>query len=182
MLITCGFCGKESNKSSSAARRAERDCKPIFCNRKCFVDSRRMTKAEKVELKRLYDIEYRNKNRDTINQRKREFFKKNYDPVKAAIERKKTMHRHVEYCRRPEYVEKKKVYDRSYKAKLNYGELWEVHVLTLEIQDEVLSKMSRYQIDLESNTLNKKQRRTRDEKRTNSEEFERSSLGHIDQR
>jgi len=180
--ITCCFCGKESYKENSSIMRAKKDNLPMFCDRKCSSSNKKTSKAEKVELKRLYDEEYRLKNKDSLKVSKAEYNKRTYDPVKAAVKRKGTMWRHVEYCRTPEYREKKKEYDRVYTAKKDYGELWEIQLLTLDIKDEVLSRMTRYQIDLESNTLNKKLRRTRNEQRTNSEEFKRSTLGHIDQR
>jgi len=166
MKITCSFCGKESEKDNSAVNRAKKINAPMFCNKKCWGDSRRTSKEAKIEVKRLYDIEYRK--RPDYKQKKHESFKRNYDPVKAAEERKKNMSRHVAYCQQPKYKEYKKQYDRVRRAKLKYGELWEVQILTLEIQDEVLSRMTRYKIDLESNTLNKRQERKRHEQRINS--------------
>ena len=180
--VTCSFCGAESEKPNGAINRAIKSNLSMYCDRKCSSANKKTSKAEKIELKRLYDEQYRLKNKDSLKVSKAEYNKRTYDPVKAAVKRKKNMARHVEYCRQPEYKEKKKQYDRNYRAKLKYGELWEVAVLAMQIQDEVLSKMTRYQIDLESNTLNKKLRRTRNEQRTNSEEFKRSTLGHIDQR
>lgn len=178
--ITCSFCGKEHEKPNGAINRAKKSGSSMYCDRKCSSESRRTSEEDKVEKKRLYDVEYRK--RPEYKQKKHESFKRNYDPVKAAIKRKQNMHKHVEYCRKPEYKEYKKQYDRVRRAKLKYGELWEVQILTLEIQDEVLSRMTRYKIDLESNTLNKKLRRTRNEQRINREEFKRGALGHVDQR
>ena len=178
--ITCSFCGKEQKKESSAVNRAKKNKLPMYCDRKCFSASRKTSNEDKIEKKRLYDIGYRK--RPDHKQKKHESFKRNYDPVKAAVKRKENMHKHVAYCQKPEYKKKKKQYDRIRRAKLKYGELWEVQLLTLEIQDEVLSRMTRYKIDLESNTLNKKLRRTRNEQRTNSEKSKIGTLGHIDQR
>lgn len=165
--IICSFCKNEVYKTISAINRANKEDRPMYCDRKCSAKAKITTKAEKIEAKRLYDIEYRQ--RTDHKQKKSESFKRNYDPIKAAIERKKTMPRHIKYCRQPEYVKKKRQYDRVRRSKVKYGDLWEVHLLTMEIQDEVLSRMTRYEIDLESNTLNKIQKRKRHEQRINRE-------------
>jgi ribosomal protein L24E len=178
--IICCFCGKEVEKTTGAINRANKNNLPMFCDRKCSSANKKTSKEDKIELKRLYDLGYRK--RPDHKQKKSESFQRNYDPVKAAAKRKETMWRHVEYCRQPEYKLKKKEYDRIYRAKLKYGELWEVAILTMKIQDEVLSRMTRYKIDLESNTLNKSQRRKRHERQINSEKLKECPLGHIDQR
>lgn len=180
--IFCSHCGKEFEKDNSAINRAVKNNLPMYCDRECFGLSHRTTKSVKVEKKRIYDIEYRELNQEKIKKTKSEYNKKTYNPALAAIERKKNMHRHVEYCRQPEYKEKKRIYDREFKAKKDYGELWEIQLLTLKIEEECLSQMSRYQINLESNTLNKTQKRKRHEQRINSEKFKGCPLGRIDQR
>ncbi len=43
-------------------------------------------------------MEYRRKNRAALKAKKAERHKRTYDPVKAAVVRKKRMPRHVEYC------------------------------------------------------------------------------------
>ena len=65
-----------------------------------------------MEEKRLYDAAYRKKNLAMLKAKKRAYFKRTYDPVKAAIGRKARMARHVAYCRRPEYREWKRAYDK----------------------------------------------------------------------
>jgi len=88
------------------------------------------------------------------------------------------MHRHVEYCRRPEYRAKKKVYDRKYKAKLNYGPLWEHQVLIMQIFDEV-NKHDRYRIKYDQGVLNKTQTRKREHEAINSEKLKRNPLADL---
>ena len=166
--IKCSYCGKLTKKENSAIGRAKKSNSPMYCNRNCSSESRKISKEEKIEKKRLYDLSYRE--RLDYRKRKSESFKRNYDPVKAAAKRKENMHKHAEYCRKPEYVIKKKQYDRVRRAKIKYGDLWEIHLLTMQIQDECLTRMTRYQINLESQTLNKKQRRKRNEQRLNSEQ------------
>lgn len=180
--IICSYCGKEVDKTTGAVNRANKDNLPMFCDRKCSSANKKTSKSEKVENKRLYDIGYRNNNSESLKVKKAIWFKGYYDPIEAAIKRKENMHRHVKYCRQPDYVKKKKEYDRVYRAKKNHGEYWEVALLLLEIQDEVLSRMTRYEIDLESNTLNKSLRRKRHERKINSEKLKECPLGHINQR
>lgn len=177
--IICDHCGEKTIKPNGQVNRAVRDEKPLYCNRKCSGLAQRCNKTsgELKEEKRLYDIGYRNKNSESMKIKKAEYFQRTYDPAEAAIERKKNMHRHVEYCRKPEYRAKKKIFDRKYVAKKCYGDLWEVQVLTLDIQDEVKSRMTKQQIRVEAGIYNKSQRRHRHEQRTNSEKFESRTLG-----
>lgn len=160
--VNCQQCGKSIQKEVQHVNRAKRRGNKLFCDRVCFGLSRRknQSKGELVEKKRLYDIEYRNKNRDILKAKKSEYFQRTYDPQKARIERKKNMQRHIEYCRRPEYVEWKKEYDKQYRAKKDFGEFWESKLALQEI-DEIL-KPHRYEIMIENGTFCKAQRRKRE--------------------
>lgn len=46
----------------------------------------------------------------------------------------------IKYYKKPEPKSKQRAYDRKYKAKRSYGELWEHQVLILNINDEVRKK------------------------------------------
>jgi len=155
------------------------DGKRLFCNRKCSGLSKKLnkTKEQLVEEKRIYDSKYRLINFDKIKSRKAEAFKRNYDPVKAAVIRKERMHLHVAYCRTEKYKAWKKEYDKKYRAKQQYGEFWEAFLLLMNIEDEVYSRMDYYTIKFESGILNKTQRRKRHE-RSNSTKLERSAMGN----
>jgi len=179
--MKCGFCGDPVNKTASAINRAKKDNRKLYCDRKCAGLSRRINKSidVKKEEKRLYDIEYRNKNKDLLKRKKGEYFQRTYDPVEAAKKRALTMDRHVEYCRKPEYRLKKKAYDRIYKAKQTYGHLWEHQLLILEIYDEV-NKEGRAKIKYDNGCTNKTQNRKRENERLNSEKFERNTLGNTE--
>ena len=110
MKFNCGHCGAICNKPTSHVRRAiKRGYKP-YCNRKCSGLARRKhrTKTELIKRKRLYDAEYRIINQAMLKAKKAAWFQLAYDPEKASIERKKNMHKHIEYCRQPEDVAKKK--------------------------------------------------------------------------
>jgi CRISPR/Cas system CSM-associated protein Csm2 small subunit len=166
----CATCGKELDKSASAINRAKRDGKPLYCNKVCFGLSRRTNKTDeqKKEEKRLYDIAYREKNLARIKTGKHEWFQRTYDPVKAAVERKKKMPQHVEYCRQPEYKKKKQVYDAQHRAKKQFGEFYESFLILQQIDQEVASRASKYEIGLENGTINKAQTRRRNYERTYS--------------
>lgn len=101
------------------------------------------TKAEKA----AYDKEYRRKNRAMLKSKKAAYFQLTYDPVRAAKERKKTMARHIEYCRRPEYKKKKFTYDRK-RESAQYGEFAEcreiLKVLMKEIKRQEPDRFERY--------------------------------------
>jgi hypothetical protein len=95
--IVCPYCGKTTPKETGAVVRARKLGAPIYCNRICAGLGRRNNKTteQKKEEKRLYDIEYRNKNYDRLKIEKAESFKRRYDPEKARIQRKANMHKHV---------------------------------------------------------------------------------------
>lgn len=87
----------------------------------------------KKEEKRLYDIEYRRKNLESIKKRK----KKYYNLIKNTPEHKETQRRynqkkmveHVEYCRRPDQKIKTKKRDQIRR----HGEYRECYELIEEI-------------------------------------------------
>lgn len=180
MLITCPVCELEVDKPKGAVNRAKKKGLSIYCGRECAGIARRNSKTvnQKKAEKAAYDKLYRAKNADRIKKEKAEWFRQTYDPVKAAEERKKNMHKHVQYCRQPKYRARKKEYDRAYRAKKHYGEFWEAQVLSLKIREECLKRQSDYEIRLEIGNLNKAQRRKRDVT-TNSRKLERSPLGYI---
>lgn len=166
ILVNCA-CGHPAMLEAGAVNRARRKGAPIYCTRECSGVFRRKNKtadqrkAEKAE----YDRQRRAELADEIRAAKREYHKRAYDPVAAAEARKAKMPRHVEYCRRPEYREWKREYDRQYRAKQEFGPFWEASLLLLDLQAEVLTRATRYEIDLQSGTLNKKQVRRRDYER-----------------
>ena len=93
--------------------------------------------AQKKKEKAAYDREYRAKNRALLKAKKAAYFQRTYDPVKAAEERKKKMPQHIEYCRRPEYKAKKKLYDHNRMRGRYDGEWLEVALLLYELQKEI---------------------------------------------
>lgn len=173
VVFRCARCRKQTAKESSAVNRAKKSGLRLFCDRRCAGLARRSgkTKTEKREAKRLYDIEYLAGNRERRLAQKREYHKRTYDPEKAAGVRKKRMPRHVEYCRRPEYRAKKHEYDAKRYAK-QFGPFAECVGILQELNAEIASRMSKYEIYMANGRYDKYAERRR-ERRLTSEEFHR---------
>lgn len=163
MRYRCAHCGKLADKAAGHVNRAQAAGLKLYCNRRCSGLGRRKhkTKAQKREEKRLYDIEYRANNLETIKAKKRAHFQKTYDRKAAAEYRKQRMHLHVEYCRRPEYRAWKREYDRKYRAK-EFGDFAEAYMLTLDINREIKGRTTNAQVKYENGCTNKSQRRERE--------------------
>jgi len=162
MKILCAHCGKKTEKPTGHVRRSRKDGLLLYCGRTCSGLGRRKgkTKAQKVAEKRLYDMAYRAKNLERIKSKKRAYFQRTYDPKKAAVQRKKRMHLHVAYCRQPRYKAWKRGYDQKCRA-MKYGPFAEAYLLAVNLNREIKSRTTNYEIRLENQTLNKKQARTR---------------------
>ena len=119
-----------------------------------------MTKAEKA----AYDREYRKKNLAWIKAKKAAYFQRTYDPVKAAKERKKTMPKHVEYCRQPWYKAYKREYDKQRRAG-RFGEFKEAYEALLLLKKEIKKQQpDRFELYKQAgrhqwNPINQKRRR-----------------------
>jgi len=178
--VICEQCGRKVEKPTGHVNRARKEGRKLFCSRRCFGLSRRHNKsdAQKKEEKRLYDMEYRAKNRPMLKVKKAAYFQRTYDPEKAKVERKKRSAAHAEYCRRPEYKAWKKVYDQKYRAKKHYGEFWESFLVLLDLERTVEGQMPSYERKLRMGLLNKKQTRNRHDRKTHSKELEAVPLGN----
>lgn len=110
----------------------------MYCSRNCFGKSRRKNIAKDIRVKNKaeYDREYRKKNKKLLKKKKRAYFERTYDPVKAAKERKKTMAQHVEYCRQPEYKKKKRKYDKKRRAE-KFGEFADAYELLQKLEKTI---------------------------------------------
>lgn len=164
MKIKCAHCGKRCDKPAGAVNRSLAAGMRLFCDRRCSGLAKRQhkTKAQRVAEKAAYDAKYRRKNFERIKAGKREHFRRTYDPVKAAIERKKTMKRHVEYCRRPEYKQWKRWYDAEYRAK-EYGEFAEAYKTVVDLNREIKKRIKSYEKHQQNQTGIKAQRRRRED-------------------
>ncbi len=162
MKIRCAHCRKVAERQTSAVNRARKDGLPIFCDRRCAGLARRKhkTKAQKVAEKRAYDMAYRRKNIERLKAEKAAYFQRTYDPKKAAVVRKARMHLHVAYCRQPRYRALKQAYDQKRRDN-EYGPFAEAARLAIDLNREVKSRSSNYEIRRQNQTGNKRQERAR---------------------
>jgi hypothetical protein len=165
MKVRCDHCGKPTEKEPGHVNRSRKLGMKLFCGFRCFGLSRRKhkTKAQKIEEKRLYDVEYRRKNLAKIKANKKAYFQRTYDPVKAAVERKKRAKFHAEYCRRPSYRLWKREYDRRRRDGM-YGAFAEAARLTIELNREIKERATNEQIKIANGTWSKPQHRRRADK------------------
>lgn len=162
--MNCEHCGKPHNKQTGEINRARNGGYRLFCSKKCSGLARRKhkTKAQKVVEKRLYDEQYRTKNLAMLKAKKAEYFRRTYDRVAAAKYRKSRMHKHVEYCRRPQYKAYKSGYDAQYRAKREYGEFWEAGMLLTQIDKEIDHRATYEELQQAKGTQNKSTQRKRE--------------------
>ena len=141
----CPQCQLPFDAKVSRINRAEKIGAPLYCGKVCFGLANRLknppTEAERKAAKAEYDRQYRERNAEKRKQSHAEYFKHWYaqpeNRAAARAIRKANMQRHVEYCRRPEYREYKRGYDRQYQAKRDYGEFAEAALMLRELKDEV---------------------------------------------
>lgn len=163
--IYCASCGSLLHKKTGEINRAAKNGRQLYCGRSCAGLARRLknppSEAERKEAKRLYDAKYREEKKSEIKIKKRDYFKRTYDPVKAAEDRKKRMPKHVEYCSQPAYKAWKREYDKNYRAKKYFGVFAEAAILLQDIEREIAKQATRYEIYRINGTLNKAQKRKR---------------------
>lgn len=165
MKFACAHCGKTAEKPTGEVNRARKAGLRIFCNRRCSAQARRKhkTKAQRVAEKAAYDKGYRAKNLASITAKKADYFRRTYDPAKARIERKKRAAAHAEYCRRPEYKRWKQGYDRRYRGNKLFGPFAEAWMVVVDLNREIKSRSSNYEIRRQNQTWGKRQARASEE-------------------
>jgi hypothetical protein len=161
MKIRCARCKKPAELSASHVNRSRANGMKLYCSRRCAGMAHRKgkTKAQRVAEKKAYDENYR-KTSTTLKARRHAHHLKNYDPVKEAVRRKKTMPQHVEYCRQPWYKKWKSEYDARYRAK-EFGAFADAYRLTLELNREIKRRITNGEIKWQNQTSNKAQFRRR---------------------
>ncbi|MCK5608262.1 hypothetical protein KAR91_40650 [Candidatus Pacearchaeota archaeon] len=94
---------------------------------------------DKKEEKRLYDIEYRRKNKEKLAEKKRIYNSTARAKLLAKKRRQKPERKqyHNEYCRQPEYRKYKHLYDVAIGAMKKYGEYWEAAVILIQIERKI---------------------------------------------
>lgn len=144
---TCQQCGRRFSRVLAylTYRRKHGLGDRLFCGLKCFGLSRRThkSKAQRVADKAEYDRLYRERNREMLKAKRHAYFKRTYDPAKAAKERQHKMAWHVEYCRRyysdPANKAHKVAYDAARRS-AKYGDYAEAHLVALELKKELLRR------------------------------------------
>lgn len=109
--------------------RAMRVGSPLFCSQTCSGIAHRTdtrTKEQKVADKAEYDRQYRERNRESLQGKKANYYRENHDREKEREVRQRRMPLHVEYCRRPEYKNYKREYDANRRAS-EYGPFGEAY-------------------------------------------------------
>src|SRR6185312_104718 len=140
----CQHCGAVVPQPQSSINRAIREGKPLYCNRTCAGLARRVPPDRKKEAKRAYDAQRRVELAAEISAKKAAYYQRTRDPAKERERRLQNMDRHVEYCRRPEYVAYKQDYDRQYRAE-EYGEYAEAYLLLLDLEREIRARSTWYE-------------------------------------
>lgn len=148
MRLRCALCKRSFERAAGHVSRSLKIGAPLYCTRECAGLARRMknprTKAQLRAEKKAYDAVYRERNLATIKAKKAARYQANRDPVKEAAVRKKRMHLHVEYCRRPEYKAWKSKYDLRYRAK-EYGPFADAYLLLLDLDRELRRQATSYE-------------------------------------
>lgn len=163
VLKICDNCGKEFERLATEVKYREKTqmCKHTYCSQECAGLARRSNKAQedKRREKAEYDARRRILKREEIRLKKAEYYQRTRDPVKEREYRKANVSRHVEYCRRPEYKQYKREYDRQYRSK-EYGEFSDCYLLLIDLQKETRARLdsteSLIQRDIHNKTLRRK--------------------------
>jgi hypothetical protein len=146
--VKCNQCSAQFECSGARANRASKIGAPLYCGRACAGLGRRLkntpTEKERKAAKAVYDREYRALNHELLRQKKAIWHRDHYDRERAAVERKKRMPQHVEYCRHPEYKAYKHEYDARRKE-AEYAEWAETWRLLLDLEKEIRSQASAYE-------------------------------------
>lgn len=163
MECRCSVCGSVFDVTVGAFNRAAKKGYSPRCSLQCAGIERRSgkTKEEKKAEKAAYDAEYRTARIDTIKARKHEYYKRTFDREKARLIRKSRMPNHVEYCRRPEYRQYKKIYDANRRDIMMYGEFATAARALILLEKEISSNYDWYDIATQKGTINKKLQRSR---------------------
>lgn len=172
VAVVCKQCDEAFYALAGHVNRAAKRGAPLYCGRVCAGLGRRKAdkltgeafKAAKVE----YDRQRRAKLGEELLAKKRAAYHAelaaNPEKVRARekLNRSNRRAEHVEYCRRPEYREYKRQYDRQHLARKHYGPFAEAALILRDLETTVLERASRYELDLAAGQLGKVQRRKRE--------------------
>jgi hypothetical protein len=130
-----------------------------------------MTKEEK----RLYDIEYRRKNKERIKERQKKY---NESPAGRATQKRQREKRkkyHADYIKSDRYRKWKKEYDKNYRSRKEYGEFWECFIILIQIYKLIPNREVKQQLSLNNKSIKRK----RNYEKLKCKEFKGYSLGNL---
>lgn len=166
----CRHCGAVVKQPAGAITRAMKLGANLFCGKSCAglfksVNGAKywMTDAERRAAKSEYDKRRRAQMREEINARKRQYHHatKHARADVLRAHRVKRREYHAEYCRQPQYVERKAAYDRDLRARKQFGEFAEAFLILQKVEGEVADRATRQEIMQTNGTYNKAQNRRR---------------------
>jgi hypothetical protein len=146
--MECPQCQCEFFPETSRLNRAAKIGAPLYCGKECAGLARRTEKpseAERKAAKATYDRERRERLVERIKEEKAAYYQRTRDPEKERVKRAANMHKHVEYCRSPEYKIKKAAYDRRKRFEA-FGPFAEAAMLLEDLEREISSRATRYEI------------------------------------
>lgn len=175
--VACSGCGTSFKKRAGCANRAAAAGRPLYCSHACFAAVKAAARTTPKygtpgyrDWKATYD-RARHLDPETHARRlaqKRAAYHERVAREPEAVRAEQRAHRasrveeHNAYCRRPEYVDKKRDYDIGYRARKDFGEEWAPVALVLrEIDREVDERTTFTERAIDKNNLNKKQTRRR---------------------
>ncbi|MDE3023574.1 MAG: hypothetical protein KGI54_17275 [Pseudomonadota bacterium] len=165
MKTVCCNCTCEFDILTGHYNRAKKLGMNVYCGRTCAGIAHRKDISERQRKadKAAYNKARREREHDRINAQKRERYHatKEYRADILRAHRKKRASKHAEYCRRYEYREYKKDYDRKRLAKKNYGEFAEAALICRKVEEILDQQATKYDRRLVNGTLNKAQSRRR---------------------
>lgn len=170
--VICAYCGSQVTKEMRDINRAAKSGLSLYCDRRCSGLGRRdpnpPSEAEKRAAKAEYDRRRRAELGETLLAKKRAAYHAKVAADAEAVRakqrayREKSRDRHVKYCQRPEYKDWKRQYDRKHRAGKFYGPFSEAFLILQDLEAEISSRASRYEIYSANGTLNKWIKRRRD--------------------
>lgn len=155
--LTCPHCSKGFTKRLADYTRAVKNGSRVYCSRSCSGLGRRKSDAEKKEVKRLYDIKYREDNEDELKRKGKLYCESPAGRAMQKRQRDKNQEAHAKYIKTDRYRAWKKEYDKKHCAKKNYGEFWESAIILNDLEKQ----FDRYETRLANGTLTKSQQRRR---------------------
>jgi hypothetical protein len=169
-ILNCPQCGGGFYRPVGEINRAAKRLLPLYCGRECSGLARRKHRSadEKRAMKADYDRKRRLELGEALLAKKREAHHAELAANPGKVRAREKLNRinrraeHAEYCRSPEYREWKRAYDRQYLARKNYGPFAEAALVLRDLEQTVLERASRYEIDLAAGQLGKVQRRKRE--------------------